>query len=231
MSATEFLRLHRDPELLTVVNVWDVISARVVADTPGTRALATASHGIAATLATRTGRTSPSTRCSTCAAGSPGPSTCRSPPTSRAGTATPPSTIRRAIGLGIVGANIEDQMKPLAEAARVRSRRSWPPPPRRACRTSSLNARTDAFLRAGDRDPAEVLADAIERTRAYVDAGAPMVFVPGRLDEAAVKALVDAVGAERLTVIGAPGLGAAGEARGARRRPGLLRPDARSGSR
>ena len=26
-------------------------------------------------------------------------------------------TVRRAIGLGIVGANIEDQMKPLAEAA------------------------------------------------------------------------------------------------------------------
>ena len=42
-----------------------------------------------------------------------------------------------------------------------------------------LNARTDAFLLAGDRDPAESLADAIERGRAFLDAGAPVVFVPG----------------------------------------------------
>ena len=48
--ATELLRLHQDPELLTVVNVWDVVSARAVAATPGTKALATASHSIAATF-------------------------------------------------------------------------------------------------------------------------------------------------------------------------------------
>ena len=30
--ATRLLDLHRAPELLTVVNVWDVISATVVAD-------------------------------------------------------------------------------------------------------------------------------------------------------------------------------------------------------
>ena len=68
-----------------------------------------------------------------------------------------------------------------------------------------LNARTDTFLRAGDRDPAEVLADAVERTRAYLDAGAPIVFVPGKLDEQQVTTLVDALGPQRLTVIGAPG--------------------------
>src|ERR1700755_2839246 len=47
-KAAELLRLHRDPTLLTLVNVWDVISAKVVADTPGTAAIATASHAIAA---------------------------------------------------------------------------------------------------------------------------------------------------------------------------------------
>ena len=46
--AGDLLALHRAPELLTVVNVWDVISARVVTDVEGTRALATASHSIAA---------------------------------------------------------------------------------------------------------------------------------------------------------------------------------------
>jgi 2-methylisocitrate lyase-like PEP mutase family enzyme len=68
-----------------------------------------------------------------------------------------------------------------------------------------LNARTDAFVRAGDRDPADVLADAVERGRAYLDAGAPVVFVPARLDEEQVTTLVDAYGPQRLTVIGVPG--------------------------
>ena len=36
-KAAELLRLHQDPTLLTVVNVWDSISAKVVADTPGHR--------------------------------------------------------------------------------------------------------------------------------------------------------------------------------------------------
>jgi 2-methylisocitrate lyase-like PEP mutase family enzyme len=49
-KAADLLRLHTDPELLVVVNVWDVVSATVVADVPGTKALATASHSIAATL-------------------------------------------------------------------------------------------------------------------------------------------------------------------------------------
>ena len=47
----------------------------------------------------------------------------------------------------------------------------------------ALNARTDAFLRAGDRDREAVTADAIERGRAFLDAGATCVFVPGKLDD------------------------------------------------
>src|SRR5262245_19948431 len=69
-----------------------------------------------------------------------------------------------------------------------------------------LNARTDAFIRAGDRDQREVLADAIERGKAFLDAGAPVVFVPGRLDEEQVSALADALGPQRLTLIGIPGI-------------------------
>ena len=41
-KGSELLRLHQDEKLLTVVNVWDVISAKVVASTEGTAALATA---------------------------------------------------------------------------------------------------------------------------------------------------------------------------------------------
>ena len=46
-----------------------------------------------------------------------------------------------------------------------------------------------------------MLADAIERGRAFLDAGAPVVFVPGRLTEEQVVALVDALGPQRLTVL------------------------------
>ena len=67
-----------------------------------------------------------------------------------------------------------------------------------------LNARTDAFLRAGGRDRAEVLADAIERGRAYLDAGASTFFAPGLLDEPTVAALVEALGPQKVTVIGVP---------------------------
>ena len=49
-KATRLLELHRAPDILTLVNVWDVASARVVAGVPGTEALATASHSIAASL-------------------------------------------------------------------------------------------------------------------------------------------------------------------------------------
>ena len=47
-KARELQRLHADPELLLLVNVGNVITARVVADSPGTTALATASHSVAA---------------------------------------------------------------------------------------------------------------------------------------------------------------------------------------
>lgn len=48
--ARTLLELHRAEEVLALANVWDVVSARVVAGTPGALALATASHSIAATF-------------------------------------------------------------------------------------------------------------------------------------------------------------------------------------
>ncbi len=47
-KAAELMRLHALPELLILVNVWDVASARAVAAQPGCRAIATASAAIAA---------------------------------------------------------------------------------------------------------------------------------------------------------------------------------------
>jgi 2-methylisocitrate lyase-like PEP mutase family enzyme len=120
------------------------------------------------------------------------------------GYGNPAGTIRRAIGLGVVGANIEDQMRPVGEAAgnvaaimRAAADEGVP--------DFVLNARTDAFLRAGDRPRDAVLADAVERGRAFLDAGAPVVFVPGLLSEDEISTLVEAYGPQRLTTIGVPG--------------------------
>jgi 2-methylisocitrate lyase-like PEP mutase family enzyme len=203
-KATTLLDLHRAPELLTVVNVWDVISAKAVAAVEGTTALATASHSIAASFGYPDGENIPLNlmldMAGRIAASTDLPVTADL----EGGYGDPAETVRRAIGAGIVGANIEDQMRPLAEAAanvekimKVAEEEGV---------DFVLNARTDAFAKGRDRDQAEVLADAIERGKAFLDAGAPVVFVPARLNEEQVTAIVDAFGPQKLTMIGIPGV-------------------------
>jgi len=202
-KAAELLRLHRVPEVLHLINVWDVITARVIADLPGTTALATASHSIAASLGYEDGEKIP-VELMLEAVGRI--AECTTLPVSadlESGYGNPGETVRRAIGAGIVGANLEDRMRPLPEAVKQMAD---------AVRAGQgeginfvLNARTDAFLLGQDRDPRDVLADAIERGKAFLDAGASCVFVPGKLDETTVTALVEGLGRQKVSVINVPG--------------------------
>lgn len=203
-KAQELLRLHNDPELLLVVNVWDAITATVVAQTPGTKALATASHSIAAAHGYPDGEKIPRDEM-IAAVGLIARTVGDLPVTAdlEAGYGDPGGTVARAIDVGIVGANLEDQMKPLAES--VKAVEAAVAAGEAAGVPFVLNARTDAWLRAGDRDPEDVLADAIERGRAYLDAGASNFFAPGRLDEKTVGHLVEALGERRVNLIGIPG--------------------------
>jgi 2-methylisocitrate lyase-like PEP mutase family enzyme len=201
--ATTMLGLHQAEELLTVVNVWDVITATVVADVPGTTALATASHSIAAAYGYPDGEQIPVDLMIEAVGRIAAAVSVPVSADLEGGYGDPAGTVRKAIGVGIVGANIEDQMRPLAEAAANVEK---------IMKAASdegvdfvLNARTDAFAKGRDRDQAEVLADAVERGRAFLDAGAPVVFVPGRLSEEQILALVDAFGPRRLTTIAIPG--------------------------
>ena len=69
-----------------------------------------------------------------------------------------------------------------------------------------LNARTDAFVRAGrDADRGALVAEAVRRGRAFLEAGAPVVFVPGAIAQEEIEALVDGLGPRRLGVILVPG--------------------------
>lgn len=196
--------LHAAPELLVVVNVWDAISAKVVADTPGTKALATASHSIAASHGYPDGENIPRDEM-IAAVGLVARTAGDLPVTAdlEAGYGDPGGTVARAIEVGIVGANLEDQMKPLADA--VKAVEAAVAAAERAGVDFVLNARTDAFIKAGDRDPEDVLAEAIERGKAYLGAGASNFFVPGRLDETQVGRLVEALGERKVNLIGVPG--------------------------
>jgi 2-methylisocitrate lyase-like PEP mutase family enzyme len=199
--ARQLRLLHTSPELLVLVNAWDVISASVLADLPGCRAIATASHSIAASAGYPDGERIPRDEMLTAvgriAAAVDLPVTADL----ESGYGDPGDTARRAIGLGVVGANLEDGMRPLSEAVSAVAA---------AVRAAAdegvdftLNARTDAFVLAGDRPRADVLAEAISRGRAFVEAGAPVVFVPGKLSAAEVEALVQGIGP--VSLIAVPG--------------------------
>lgn len=202
-KATELLRLHQAPEILQVVNVWDAISAKVIGDVPGTQALATASHSIAASLGYEDGENIPLDEMIAAIGRITAATELPVSADLESGYGTPGEAVRKAIGVGVVGANIEDQMRPLADA--VAQMRSVTEAAADEGIDFVLNARTDAFLKGKDRDQREVLADAIERGRAFLDVGATTVFVPGLLDEETVAALVDGIGWNKVSVINVPG--------------------------
>jgi 2-methylisocitrate lyase-like PEP mutase family enzyme len=201
-KAKRLQELHAAPELLLVVNVWDAITAKVVAETPGTRALATPSHGIAASRGYPDGEKIP--RDEMIAEVALIVRTAGDLPVTadlEAGYGDPGGTIARAIEAGAVGCNLEDQMKPLAES--VKAVEAAVAAAQAAGIDFVLNARTDAFLKIADQE--EALTEAITRGRAYLDAGASNFFAPGKLDETQVGRLVEALGERKVNLIGIPG--------------------------
>src|SRR3712207_8171078 len=114
--ARTLLDLHTAPEILVLANVWDVVSARVVAATDGVRALATASHSIAATFGYEDGEKIPLElhldMVGRIAQAVDLPVTMDF----EAGYGDPGETARRAIAAGVVGGHPEDQLKPIDEA-------------------------------------------------------------------------------------------------------------------
>ena len=194
--------LHEAPAILQVVNVWDAISAKVIADLPETAALATAGHSIAASRGYPDG-------------GMPLDIALDGARIIAEAVDLPVSadlddgyddageTIRRAIGFGIVGANVEDRLRPFEESvARVAATTAAAEQEGVAFQ---LNARTDAFTRGKDRPADEKIADAIARGRAFLDAGAALVFVPAALEREHVERLVEGIGWNKVSLIGVPG--------------------------
>ncbi|MCR1161844.1 isocitrate lyase/phosphoenolpyruvate mutase family protein [Paenarthrobacter sp. UW852] len=200
--AQQLKALHEAPEILSVVNVWDAISASTVAALPETKAIATAGHSIAAAYGYADGTMPLDVALSGVerivkAVDLPVTADLDD------GYEDPAETIRRAIAIGVVGANVEDRLRPFDDAvARVQAIIKAAEEEGIAFQ---LNARTDAIVRGGDRPIKDSLDDAIARGRAFLDAGAALVFVPGALNRETIEPLVEGLGHGKLSVIGAPG--------------------------
>lgn len=196
--------LHDAPEILQVINVWDVASAKVIADLEGSTALATASHSIAASYGYEDGEKIPLDLMLEAVGRI---ATATELPVSadlEAGYGNAGETIRRAIGVGVVGANIEDQLKPFDEA--VSAVRAAVKAAEAEGVVFALNARTDVFAKGTPgADPEEQLTEAINRGRAFLAEGATNVFIPGLFDAATVAALVEGIGQYKVSLIGVPG--------------------------
>ena len=203
-KAADFARRHTDPELLVLVNVWDVASAQAVAAAPGCSALATASAAVAAAFGYPDHEQIPVElmldQLARIAAAVDLPLTADL----EAGYGDPARTVWRAFEVGAVGANLEDRMRPHAEA--VAAVRAAVGAIERTGIPFVLNARTDTYLFGADRHPDAVLADTLDRGRAFLEAGADCVFVPGPLSAEVIAALVDGFGRGRLSLLGMVGV-------------------------
>lgn len=204
-KAEALRRLHHGPDILVLPNAWDVASARVI-EAAGYPVIATTSAGIAWALGYSDGevvsRDEMLSVCGRIAA------RVRAPVTAdlEAGYGPKPEdtaeTIRRAIAAGIVGANLEDgthqreqPLYPLELAvARIRAARQAG---EAAGVPFVINARTDSYLAArifGRQPGAADFDETVRRGRAYREAGADCIFIPGLEDRDTIGRLVAAIG-------------------------------------
>lgn len=201
--------LHEAPEILRVVNVWDPITTKVVSELDGTKAIATAGHSIAASHGYPDGQMPldlliPALERIVAATDLPVSADLD------AGFGGAGDAVERAIGVGVVGANVEDRMVDFDDALAV-MKSVVAAAQRAGVPDFQLNARTDVFVKQTEWTTQQKVEEAVKRGRAYLDAGAALVFVPGVLDADATTALVDGLGRGKLSVIGLPGALSAAE--------------------
>ncbi len=178
-KAAALTALHVPGDPLIVTNVWDAITARVVAGVPGVRAIATASHSVSFAHGVADGgelgidRAIEAARMISSAVELPVSVDFEKGYASDA--ATLGDHVSRLIEAGAAGLNLEDSVGaadgPLFAdaAARVAAARTAADA---AGVPLAINARTDVLV--GDPDD---IAGAVDRGNAYLDAGATSVFV------------------------------------------------------
>ena len=198
-KAEKLRQLHHGPKILVLPNAWDAASARIFEDT-GFQAIATTSAGVAFALGYPDGQFIP--REEMLAAVKKIASSVQVPVTAdlEAGYEDVAKTAMSAIEAGAVGLNIEDMDHSgggggggggglLSTAQQVEKIRTVRQVGHSLGVRLVINARTDQYL-AEIGEPATRFERACERLRAYIEAGADCVFVPGVTDEATIARLV-----------------------------------------
>ena len=187
-------RLHHGPEILVLPNAWDCASARIFEET-GFPAIATSSAGVAFSLGYPDEERISQDEMLAAVKRIAG---CVSVPVTadlESGYHDIASTTAALIDSGAVGLNLEDmehgESKALADVI-------WQIEKIATVRRVSdgmgvkvvINARTDVYL-AQIGDPATRFDHACGRLRAYIDAGADCVFLPGLTDEHTIRRIVE----------------------------------------
>jgi 2-methylisocitrate lyase-like PEP mutase family enzyme len=212
--AEQLRALHRTPPMLVLPNAWDAASARLI-ESEGFPAIATTSAGVAAALGYPDGGVVPPNEMIEAIARIV--RSVKLPVTAdieHAYAAAPDAVadvVLRVIAAGAVGINLEDcvpgatDLEPLA--LQVDKIKAIIKASTKAGVRIVINARTDGFLRSFGA-PETRLGIAIERGKAFLEAGADCVFVPGVRDAATIGALVKGIGGpvNVLAVEGSPSI-------------------------
>ena len=210
-NAQLFHSLHDSAAPLTLANVWDVASARLVAAT-GAAAIATTSAGVAWALGAADGnlldRDDAIGLIEWVVRAVPVPVSADIESGYGATAAEVADTVSQVVAAGAVGINIEDALTSGTSALRPAAEQSVRIGAARAAADKAgiplfINARIDTYL--GAVGPAESrLQDTLDRARAYLDAGASGIFVPGVTDADVIAALTAGIPAP-VNVLAGPG--------------------------
>ncbi len=214
--AQDFQRLHIKGNPVVLFNVWDAGSAKAVA-AAGAKAIATGSWSVAAAHGVADGQALPLAdalaNLTRIVAAVSLPVTIDLEAGYGGAPEVVADTLARAIAAGAIGCNLEDQiiggsgLYPIKDQAlRIRAAREAA---ERAAVPAFINARTDVFLQSAQHEEGMVRA-ALERARAYADAGASGIFVPGLMDEKLVALMCEQspLPVNIMTVAGEPSAGA-----------------------
>jgi 2-methylisocitrate lyase-like PEP mutase family enzyme len=186
-KARLFASLHRPGDPLILYNIWDAGSAKAVAEA-GAGAIATGSWSVAAAHGCYDAEALPIELALANAARIVAAIDLPVTIDFEGGYAVEPeflaANMARLAATGAVGCNFEDQMiggeglHPVeAQAARIAAARAAAGP------DFFINARTDIFLKARPEAHDEAKVDAaLDRARAYAEAGAAGFFAPGLAD-------------------------------------------------
>lgn len=184
--ATTFASLHVKGDPLILFNVWDAGSARA-AEEIGSQAIATGSWGVAVAQGFKDGETMPFdlviANLERIVASVSLPVTVDLESGYGSTPAQVKQSIARAIAAGAIGVNFEDQIIGQSGLYSIEEQSARIAAAREAADESGIalfiNARTDVFLKNFSDHTEMHVQEAIQRAKAYADAGANGFFAPG----------------------------------------------------